>query len=68
MWNHTSKLDAKFRGPARSEEGRAGPSSSLQDLKAQRSYVTCSRPLSIASGKSAARIQGVKVLVPLNTC
>lgn len=48
-------------------KARRGPSPSLQDLKAQRSYVTCSRPLSIASGWGAARIRDVWVLVPLDT-
>lgn len=48
--------------PATSVRKEQRPSSSLQDPKAQRSYVTCPTPLSIVSG-----IQEFWGLVPLNT-
>ena len=57
-----------YRPPTSMRKAGQRPFSSLQDPKAQRSYVTCPRPLSIVSGKGAARIQEFWVLVPLNTC
>ena len=50
-----------YRPPTCVRKGQR-PSSSLEDPKAQRSYVTCPRPLSIVSG-----IQEFCGLVPLNT-
>lgn len=54
-----------YRPPTFARKAEQGPSSSLQDPKAQGRCVTCPKPLGIVSDKGAARIQGSRVLGPL---